>query len=158
MNAQSAKLANYFITATVNVLSTMAFVKPLAGKPYIKEDNKSLTEVSGTLGITGINNKTKGCMTIGFTKGAIIKIITNMLGEIHAEINADVCDAVGEITNMISGQARKQLSLHGQSFEASLPTIIVGKDQEIHHLRLSSVIIPFKIDEEKFFVDICFSD
>jgi chemotaxis protein CheX len=154
----NVKLANHFITATVNVLSTMAFVTPVAGTPFIKGNNKSLAEVSGTLGITGVNIKTKGCMTIAFTKGAILKIISNMLGESHESINADVCDAVGEITNMISGQARKKLSEMGQSFEASIPTIIVGKDQEIHHLKLPSVIIPFKIDEERFFVDICFTD
>lgn len=154
----NVKMANPFITATVNVLSTMAFVKPIAGTPFIKTDNKSMTEVSGTLGITGINVKTKGCMTIAFTKGAILKIISNMLGETHDTINADVCDAVGEITNMISGQARKKLSEKGHSFEASIPIVIVGKNQEIHHLKLPSVIIPFKIDEEQFFIDICFSD
>lgn len=154
----NVKLANYFITSTVNVLSTMAFVKPVAGTPFMKEGNKSLSDVSGVIGITGINTKTKGAMTIAFTQGAIVKIIANMLGETHNSINSEVCDAVGEITNMISGQARKKLSENGQSFEASLPTIIVGKNQEIHHLRLPSVIIPFKIDEEKFFIDICFSD
>jgi len=33
------KLINPFINATANVLETMAFVKPEAGRPYLKKDD-----------------------------------------------------------------------------------------------------------------------
>ena len=32
-------LINPFINATLNVLETMAFIKPEAGKPYLKKDD-----------------------------------------------------------------------------------------------------------------------
>ncbi len=48
-----AKIINPFITATVNVLETMAFVKSEAGKPHLKKDNVAQGDVSGIVGFAG---------------------------------------------------------------------------------------------------------
>jgi chemotaxis protein CheX len=48
-----------------------------------------------------------------------------MLGIQQKEINADVADAVGELTNMIAGAAKAQLDHLEMS--VSLPTVITGK-------------------------------
>ena len=98
-----AKLINPFINATLNVLETMAFIKPEAGKPYFKKDDVALGDVSGVIGFTG---ESKGTVSVTFNKLCILKIVSSMFGEEMKEINNDIADAVGEITNMISGQAR----------------------------------------------------
>ena len=48
--------------------------------------------------------------------------VTNMLGEEIEEMNEEIKDAVGEITNMISGQARKKLDEQGMSLKAAIPS------------------------------------
>ena len=122
------KLINPFINATLNVLQTMAFVKCQAGKPYLKKDNVAQGDVSGIIGFTGEQN---GTVSVTFDELCILKVVSNMFGEEMKELNDEVSDAVGEITNMISGQARKELEEMGRLFHGAIPTVITGKNHKI---------------------------
>jgi len=82
-----------------------------------------------------------------------------MLGEQSSEINAEICDAVGELTNMVSGAARKNLEVAGLTILAALPTVISGKGHKITHVMGGpSIIIPFETAKGNFVVDICIDD
>ena len=82
-----------------------------------------------------------------------------MLGENFTETNAEVRDAVGEITNMISGDARKRLEANGLVITAAIPTVVFGKSHRINHVMGGpSIIIPFETDEGPFVVDVCLSN
>ncbi|MDL1969292.1 MAG: chemotaxis protein CheX, partial [Deltaproteobacteria bacterium] len=86
-------------------------------------------------------------------------IVSNMLGEEIKEINGDIKDAVGEITNMVSGSARQKLESLGMSISAAIPTVIAGKGHSVSHIMSGpSIIIPFETDQGSFVVDICMSD
>jgi chemotaxis protein CheX len=80
-----------------------------------------------------------------------------MLGEEMTSINDDIKDAVGEITNMVSGAARKKLEGMGFLVTAAIPTVVSGRDHSIVHvLGGPSIIIPFEIpDSGPFVVDVC---
>ena len=150
------KFVNPFLEGTVEVLTTMAFVKPRPGKPYLKKNNLAKGDVSGIIGITGT---IKGSLALSFSSGSILKIVSNMLGEEMTSINGDIRDAVGEITNMVSGAARKKIEAMGFSLSASIPTVVSGKEHSITHvLGGPSVVIPFELDEGPFVVDVCLGD
>jgi len=69
-----------------------------------------------------------------------------MLFESYTEINDEIADAVGELTNMISGQARIKLSEQGQKFQAGTPKIIVGKGKKLEHIPNAPILaIPFTL-------------
>lgn len=147
---------NPFLEGTINVLKTMAFVKPVAGKPYLKKHSKAVGDVSAVIGLTG---SAKGSLALSFSEKSIIRIVNNMLGENFQMVNDEIKDAVGEITNMISGDARKRLEGAGFVVRAAIPTVIFGKDHELTHiLNGPSIIIPFAIDEGSFVVDVCLSN
>jgi chemotaxis protein CheX len=147
------RFINPFLEGTISVLSTMAFVNPRPGKPRLKTDNKAVGDVSGIIGLTG---DARGSLALSFSAGCIIKIVNNMLGESFTEVNSDIQDAVGEITNMISGDARKRLEAAGFKIAAAIPTVVSGKSHEIKHvLQGPSIVIPFDIDEGPFVVDVC---
>ena len=96
---------------------------------------------------------------MSFSEKSILKIVSNMLGENYKEINDDVRDAVGEITNMISGVARKKLESQGFNISAAIPTVVAGKDHAvIHVLGGPSIIIPFETGDGPFFIDVCLND
>ncbi|MEN6373976.1 MAG: chemotaxis protein CheX [Smithella sp.] len=153
MNVQ---FINPFIEGTVSVLKTMAFVEPRAGKPYLKLDTLAKGDISGIIGLTG---SAAGSLALSFSEGAILKIVSNMLGEDLKSINSDVKDAVGELTNMVSGVARKNLEAAGFYIQAAIPTIVSGKDHSIAHVMGGpSLIIPFEIDEGVFVVDVCLAE
>lgn len=147
---------NPFLESAVNVLSTMAAVNPVPGKPFLKKDDAARGDVSGIIGLTG---SARGSMAISFSSGSIFKIVKNMLGEEHDTINRDICDAVGELTNMVSGDARKRLESEGLHITASIPTVITGRDHAIKHvLNGPSIIIPFNTEEGPFYVDVCLAE
>ena len=146
-------IINPFINATLNILETMAFVKSEAGKPYLKKDTIAQGDVSGVVGITG---ETNGTVTVTFDELCILKIVSNMFGEEIKEINSDISDAVGELTNMISGQARRELAEIGKVFQGAIPTVITGKNHRLETMTKGpKIAIPFKTDFGSFTIEVC---
>jgi len=147
---------NPFIEATLNVLETMASTKAKAGKPYLKKDQVARGDVSGIIGLTG---DTRGTISVSFTEKSILPIVSNMVGEKIKELNEEIKDAVGEITNMISGQARKRLDELGKPLRAAIPSVIMGKNHTITHVTTHPIIaIPFTTDNGEFTVEVCFEE
>ncbi|MBW2575104.1 MAG: chemotaxis protein CheX [Deltaproteobacteria bacterium] len=148
-----AKLINPFINATLNVLETMAFVKAKAEKPYLKKDNVAQGDVSGVVGFTGDAN---GTVSVTFDELCILKIVSNMFGEEMKELNSEIADAVGEITNMISGQARQEIEKMGKLFHGAIPTVITGKNHKLISMTKGpKIAIPFKTDAGSFIIEVC---
>lgn len=149
-----AEYVNPFLNGTVNVLKTMAFVDPKPGKPYVKKDKKAVGDISGVIGLTG---STRGAVVVSFSRECAMKVVSSMMGEQYADLTDEVRDAVGEITNMVSGDARRALAELGANFEAGIPTVVVGKGHEITTMGQGPCLaIPFKIDGHDLTVEISF--
>ena len=147
---------NPFLQAVINVLQTMAHIDVESATPYINKDRKATGDVTGIIGVSGYS---EGTMSITLEEPVILKIVNNMLYEEFTEINDDICDAVGELTNMISGQARAKLSEQGLSFDASTPIVVAGKGIVMKHVSNSPILaIPFSIEEGNFVVEVAFKD
>ena len=152
----NVKFINPFLEGTISVLKTMAFVEPKAGKPYLKVDSLAKGDISGIIGLTG---SATGSLALSFNEAAILKIVSNMLGENIKTMSDEIKDAVGEITNMISGVARKNLEVDGFYIQAAIPTVVTGKNHTITHVMGGqSLIIPFEIAEGAFVVDVCLNE
>ena len=148
------KLVNPFINATINVLETMAFVDVNAGRPYVKSDSVAVGDVSGVLGLTGVAN---GTISVTFEEECILTIVSNMFGETMSELNNEIADAVGELTNMISGQARRELEEMGKVFKAAIPSVITGRKHSIvHYSDGPKIAIPFNTADGDFTIEVCF--
>lgn len=148
------KYINPFINSTVHVLETMAATKPTCGKAFLKKDGVARGDVSAVIGLTG---DVKGTVSVSFTDTCILSIVSKMFGEEMKELNDEIKDAVGEITNMISGQARQALEDLGRSLKAAIPSVIMGKDHSISHMTSHPVIaIPFETDNGAFTVEVSF--
>ena len=70
-----------------------------------------------------------------------------------------MADAVGELTNMVSGDARAQLQRLGFDFSAAILTVIRGKNHSVRHNPQggTTVVIPFSTEFGDFFVEASFS-
>ncbi len=63
---------------------------------------------------------------------------------------------MGEIANMISGQARKRISLLGTKLGAGLPTIISGKDLKLNRPKGKNMtMVKFELEKGFFELGIC---
>ena len=146
--------AKPFVQATINVLSTMAGISPSPGTPYIKKDNVALGDVSAIVGVTGDK---VGAIALSFSQACAIALVKGMLGDCIEDIIADTRDAVGEICNMISGQARAGLVDMGVTMQGSTPSVIFGKDHTLSFPGQSVIYaIPFTTEYGNFTLEFCF--
>ena len=147
-------LAKPFVQATINVLSSMTGLSPVPGKPYVKKTDKAQGDVSAIVGITGCKS---GAVALSFSKSCAIALVKGMLGDAIEDIIADTRDAVGEITNMISGQARATLSEMGLPLQGSTPSIVFGANHSLSFPgQVTTVAIPFETDYGAFTLEFCF--
>jgi chemotaxis protein CheX len=147
------KFINPFLQGTIEVLKTMAFIEPRPGKVYLKQTSVAYGDVSGVIGITG---DVIGSLAISFTEKCILNIVNKILGESYSNAEQEVFDAVGEITNMISGVARNYLEKDKMSVYAAIPSVVYGMDHTINHILNSpSIVIPFMTESGPFVVDVC---
>lgn len=147
------RFINPFLDGTLEVLKTMAGIDAIPAKPALKLDNSAYGDASGIIGLTG---DAVGSLAVSFTEKCICRIVTAMLGERHDEIDAGVIDAVGELTNMISGAARTKLEKQGLRVYAAIPTVVYGPGHRITHiLKSPSIVIPFSTAYGSFFADVC---
>lgn len=147
---------NPFLEAVVSVLGTMANVPATPGRPFVNATRTAIGDVTGLIGITG---HSAGTMSLTLSKGAILLIVNNMLHESYTELNDDIADAVGELTNMIAGQARMHLSQQGLNFSASTPSVVMGKGHRLSHISGSPILsIPFTTEGGDLVVEVAFAD
>lgn len=153
-----AKFVNPFLIATQHVFKTMLSTQINIGKPSLKTSNLTLGEVTGVMGFAGDK---KGTFTISFSRECATYAYKTMIGEDVSTINSDVVDAIGELTNIISGQIRVELEKLGINLKASLPTVIVGQNVAINFITpLPVITLPFSFDEggatRRLFIDFSF--
>ena len=147
-------VAKPFIKATLDILKTMAGLAATPGKPYVKKSHLAVGDVSAIVGVTGDK---VGTIAVSFTKSCAIALVKGMLGDDIHDLMQDVQDAVGEVANMVSGQARAALSENGIALQGSTPTVILGDGHIIRHISSNPVVaIPFATEYGEFTVEFCF--
>jgi len=129
-----------FINSAVSTFDSMLGCKLVPQEPFVKGDAKIEHEVSGIIGLSG---KARGAVVLTLSREAALSATEAMLGERPADINHDVADAVGELTNIIAGVAKAQLE--HLALGISLPAVIIGKGHamEFPH-KAASVCIPYQ--------------
>lgn len=148
-------IINALLDSLMKIFNTMVGVTPEPGVPIPKNDNISLGEVSGIMVMEA--GKTNGSMAISFSKGAIVKVANKMLGDNLKQIDDTARDLTGEITNMLVGGAKSILAERGFNFDMSSPQIVSGKKHIIEHkYQGQTVILPFKLEKEPFYLEINF--
>ncbi|MFZ0928622.1 MAG: chemotaxis protein CheX [Syntrophobacteraceae bacterium] len=148
------KIINPFLAAAMHVLKTMAQVDAKPGKPFLKKDDVAIGDVSAIIGITGA---AQGSMALIFTEQCIRDIASNLLGVPFTELNHEMRDAVGELTNVICGDARRRLSEDGFILQAGIPTIVEGKGHTIKHIAKGPrLAVPFETSQGSFMVEVAF--
>jgi len=151
-----ARLINPFVKATVKVMEIMAFTRPKPHQPFLKQDDIAKGDVSSIIKLSG---ESKGTIAVSFTEQCILSIASKMFGENMTKLDDEIMDAVGEIANMISGQARQELEDKGKVLYAAIPTMVKGKNHTISH-KISAPImaVPFGTEYGDFTIEVCFED
>ncbi len=148
------KYINPFITATVNLFEEYMGLKLTGGKPHVLSDPQNLMEVSGIIGLAG---ETKGAVVLSFSRETAIKVVSTMEKTTYTALGGEVIDGVGELVNIIAGNAKKDLTEF--RVEISLPGVVTGKAYQIHWPEgIPVVSIPFESDIGPLSVNVSLRD
>jgi chemotaxis protein CheX len=134
---------NPVIAGLEEVFKTMLNCKIERTGLGLMENNQALYPVSGIIGVSG---KGVGTVVLSMQEKVAIKAAEVMLMmDDLKEVDDDVLDAVGELTNMVCGDAKAKLAQYQLSI--SLPNILCGDNCRLHFPQNSSPIsIPFKCE------------
>jgi chemotaxis protein CheX len=122
LNPASDLLNKPFIESTQAVFSMMLGCKVVPGTPLQIFDFKSSHDISGIIGFSGA---LQGTVVISLDQEVAFSASEVFLGDRPVAINDEVIDMVGELANMIGGNAKERMPLAGISL--GLPTVISGK-------------------------------
>ncbi len=111
-----------FIQETIHTFEVMLGVKPEPRDLETKESTDSTYDISAIIGITGSG---AGGIVLSFPEDVACKVVSRMLGEEVTELNQDVSDGIGELVNIITGNAKRGLVKYGfQDLSLSLPSVV----------------------------------
>lgn len=135
-----------FIDVCVNVFKEFIGTELKVGRPYFAESSSvNEWDISAVIGLTG---EARGAVVVSMKKELAMKLTDSLTGSKHDKLDADVIDAIGEIVNIIAGNAKKGLE---ETFRLviSLPTIVEGKEHSIKwpNSQARIMCIPFDIFE-----------
>ena len=151
------KLVNPFIEGALHILDTTAFVKVIPDTPYLKTNSLTQGDITGLLEITG---DLTGTAAISFSKKSILGIVSAMFGEEMTELNDEISDAVGEISNMVAGHVTTKIAELNKKIKVKFVQIIMGQGEPLAHSASGShvVAIPFRTTKGKVLLEVCYDD
>jgi chemotaxis protein CheX len=116
-----------FISATANVFKELFQLDAEVQKPYLlKAEAGHNWDVSAIIGIAG---EAKGAVVLSFTESLATALTARLVGAGTAITPDMVTDAIGEMVNIVAGNAKKGLEQY--RLVISLPSIVKGKNHII---------------------------
>jgi len=153
MSQIPSDMLSVLIDSTREVFETMVF-QPVASETPIDGDvERPKAHVIGTVSFTG-----ERCGVVAFysTNETAQSITGAMLGIPAADVNGEMPDAIGEITNMIAGTFRTRMAASGARWAISVPTVTIGSDFYTTYVSdVRRVLCPFTMAAgDKIFVEL----
>ena len=131
-----------FMTSIQNVFSTMFQLPVEIGEPRIKADNIATHDVSGIIGVSG---EMVGTIVLSMPSDAAESVVALFTGMEMTADSEDFADAVGELINMISGNAKAEFQR--KSVSISCPSVVIGQGHRVASgSGIPCVVIPCTTD------------
>jgi chemotaxis protein CheX len=147
-----AEYVNPFLKSTIETFKTMVGISVKPGKIFLLKDSQPAADIFGVIEISG---NLEGSVAIAYPKDTAIKISSKFLGEEIKELNSSVIDCVGELSNIVTGFAKKDLQdLH---VAISLPKIFQNRNDVAIPKNAPVVCVPFESEAGTFVMEVSFS-
>ena len=152
MNVQ---YVNSFFAASRNVLETVLNVRPTRGAVRVQPATFASHQCNMVYGVTG---QAQGQVIYGMSQMTALNVASTMLGQTLDELGTLGTSAIGELGNMISGNAMQHMSEAGLVCDITPPTIIQGGQVQINMISTLSIVIPLTLSEGEFFITVGLQD
>ncbi len=120
-------LDELLLDAAKEVFNTMIFMS-IEKSGHSTQDTNDDT----ILGSITFQGNMEGCLALTYNMPCAKSVAANMLAmEPDEQIsNAEIADAIGEVTNMIMGSLKSRLQKSVGEINVSIPTVVTGKQLE----------------------------
>jgi len=147
------KLINPFISATLDLMGTMAGLAASKKEVFLKRNYRLFGDVSGIMTFSG---NIEGAVVVSFDEDLARKIIGKILGAQPKSLSqSDIKEGVGEIVNIISGNAKAALANTEYQHQITLPTVVTGCGHEINHPQNAPcIVVIFEASQKLFAVQV----
>jgi CheY-specific phosphatase CheX len=114
-------------------------------------------DVSGVIGM--VQAHLEGTLTLCLTFETVRDILPQVVGKSVSITHEMAVDAVGEITNMIFGQIKRDMGERGYQLKLGIPCVVTGKGHFVSQFhRGKYMIVPFHLDGQLFQVYVALHD
>lgn len=146
------RMIAHLVKATEEVFATMVFEQVSLGTPIEGDALRPASNVVAQVGFTGATN---GLVAFYSTLETAREIAGAMLMMEPAQISDELPDAIGEISNMIAGAFRSQMTSDGYPCAISIPTVTTGSDFYTKPFSAGQrVLCPFRFRTREVFVEL----
>ena len=123
------KFIEPFVRAAFTVLSRVVDASPERGQLSLRSGNTFTTQELTT--VLGVNGMVEGVALYGMSEVSAAKIARQMLNQELEEIDEMASSALGELANMITGNATTYLEASGYRCDITPPSLIRGTGVQI---------------------------
>jgi len=150
-------LAKEISNAVCNAMKKTFAVDVVAGPYEIGEGIVSLVgDVSGVIAL--VQDQLEATMTLCLTNETVKELLPQIVGNSIMITHEMAVDAVGEMTNMIFGQVKHDMSERGYALKIGIPCVVTGKGHFVSQFhRGKYMLVPFNLDGQLFQIYVALS-
>lgn len=136
-----------FIKAASDVFSLMMDLDIDRGELRVSEELIPSKDASVLIGVTG---DLSGSILYSFSEDMILQMVEIMSGMKVSDIDSFVASALGEVANIISGNAVTYLSSISYTCDIVPPQVIIGRNTSLSMATEKALIVPLKTSIGEF--------
>ena len=140
-----------FVDATLNVFRTMIQLELEVGQPE-KAATIPTEPFSDVSGIIGLSGDVVGTVILGFPTATAEAVVSKFTGTTMGTKDEDFADAVGELVNMVAGNAKARFD--GKCVSIGLPSVEIGHHVVVLPADAVCISIPFESSCGPFSVEV----
>lgn len=145
---EADELVEAFSAAVPFALREMAGVAAIAGVPHVAETGDGFPGVAAAIRLTTVVGEWR--LVMSFPEGTAATLAARVLAEAGVEVTPElVRDCMGEVANVVAGQAKSLLVGRPAHFTLSTPVVFAGGSVEAM-ASAGRWVIPFESDVGAF--------
>lgn len=145
----NAAYINPFVNAVRHLFQTMMSMSVKIGQPALNTDAQPHHDVCGVIDVSGEVN---GRVVVSMPEPLATTLASELLEDTIEKLDDDCIDAVGEIANMIAGNAKTDFP--GGANAISVPQVVIGRENVTYPAATQVISIPCETDEGPLHIDV----
>ena len=144
-----AAYINPFVNAVSRLFKTMMAMSVKTGQPALNKEAQPHHDVCGVIDVSG---EVSGRVVVSMSEPLATSLASELLGDTIEKLDEDCIDAVGEIANMIAGNAKTDFP--GGANAISVPQVVIGREKVAYSSATPVINIPCETDGGPLHIDV----